>query len=180
MDEPMNQLGWLKQFVQSLRDDLKSDPAWTGVVDRVCSGSVTLGIHLAVFIEPYLEHILDGKKTVESRFGVTRRPPFNSVREGDILFLKRSGGPVCGVCEVEEVWFYRLDKQLLKVIKDRYAAALCAQDPTFWKDRSAASFVTLMRIRNARRLTPFEIPKRDRRGWVQVTKPIPKQDVLIA
>lgn len=180
LSSTVKQPNWLHQLIQRLSDDLTGDSVWAGIVDQIRSGTAPLGIHLAIFVEPYLQYILDGKKTVESRFGLTRRPPFDSVREGDIVFLKRSGGPVCGVCEVEEVWFYRLDKQRLKVIKEQYAAALCAQDPTFWKSRSAASFVTLMKVKNARRLTPFAIPKRDRRGWVQIAKPIPRQDVLFA
>lgn len=40
-------------------------------------------IHLAILTEPYLEWILSGKKTVESRFSIHRVPPFGVVSPGD-------------------------------------------------------------------------------------------------
>lgn len=41
------------------------------------------GLHLAVFVEPYLGYILEGKKTVESRFGMRRSAPYGQVAAGD-------------------------------------------------------------------------------------------------
>ena len=46
------------------------------------------GIHLAIFVEPYLTYVLDGKKTVESRFSINRSPPYKKVKSGDIVFVK--------------------------------------------------------------------------------------------
>lgn len=135
-------------------------------------------LHIAVFVEPYLRYILERRKTIESRFGVRRSPPYGQVREGDILFLKRSGGPVCGVCKVSQVWFYRLNRSSWNEIRKQFSEALCAQDPQFWKDREAATFATLMRIENVRRLDPIEIRKRDRRGWVVIKRAEPCQLVL--
>jgi len=67
----------------------------------------TRGIHLAVLVEPYLSLILDGKKTIESRFSINRHAPFEQVQRGDVLILKRSSGPIEGLCTVSDAWFYR-------------------------------------------------------------------------
>jgi ASC-1-like (ASCH) protein len=53
-----------------------------------------------VFIEPYLQFILDGQKTVESRFSANRSAPYQQVGKGDVVLLKRTGGPVMGVGSV--------------------------------------------------------------------------------
>lgn len=130
----------------------------------------TVSIHLAVFTEPYLTYVLEGKKTVESRFGVTRQPPFERVLRGDILVLKRSSGPVCGLCRVARVWYYRLDARTWPEI-ERFSEALCMDGSEFWKKRRAASFATLMQIEDVHSLREFTIAKQDPRSWVIVKCP---------
>src|SRR5437762_3014223 len=66
-------------------------------------------MHLGVFAEPFLQFVLDGSKTIESRFSVNRRAPYGAVRTGDMLLLKRPAGPVVAVAEVAQVWYYELD-----------------------------------------------------------------------
>lgn len=124
------------------------------------------GIHLAIFVEPYLQYVLDGKKTVESRFSINHCAPHNRVFSGDVLLLKKSGGPIVGMCEVSNVWFYNLDKNSWSEIRREFTQALCAQDPEFWSKRKLASFATLMKIKKPVKTKPVYLDKRDRRGWV--------------
>ena len=124
------------------------------------------GIHLAIFVEPYLTYVLDGKKTVESRFSIKRSPPYKKVKSGDIVLLKLSGGPIVGICQVTNVWSYELDPKSLKGIKKEFTDLLCAHDPDFWNDRESACYATLLKIKNPVTFEPFEVEKRDRRGWV--------------
>lgn len=148
---------------------LCEDPAWSVpakiLLDRHASDR---SVHLAVCVEPFLDLILSGTKTVESRFSAVRFPPYGCVSRGDLVLLKQSGGPVVGVCEIGAAWFYHLDKDSWKTIRREFARALCAQDPDFWRDRASAEFATLMYVSRAKRLTPVNWPKRDRRGWVVV------------
>lgn len=134
----------------------------------------TVAVHLAVFVEPFLRYVLEGRKTVESRFSVRPIPPYRSVAKGDVILLKRSGGPVVGMCEAAEAWDYVLDPTTWRSIRAEYAVALCAQDAIFWSQRQHARYATLIRIANVRRLeVPFEVPKRDRRGWVVFRRSAP-------
>ena len=64
-------------------------------------------IHLAILIEPYLSFILNGKKTIESRFSINRIAPFDKIQTGDIVLLKRAGGPLVGISQVINAWFYQ-------------------------------------------------------------------------
>ena len=124
------------------------------------------GIHLSIFVEPYLTHVLNGKKTVESRFSINRSPPYKKVQSKDILFLKVSGGPIVGICQVTNIRSYELDPKLLRRIKKDFTDSLCVQDPKFWDDRQSACYATLMKISNPVTFEPFTIEKKDRRGWV--------------
>ena len=118
-----------------------------------------------VFVEPFLQYILDGKKTIETRFSAVRCAPYERAEQGDIILLKKSGGPIIGLCQIKSVSSYRLEKDAWKQIKT-FAKQICAEDPSFWEDRKRASYATLMHINNVAKISPLEITKRDRRGWV--------------
>jgi cytidylate kinase len=148
-------------------NELLGDPEWSAVARCLAKQSAnTPSLHLAVFVEPFLGYILSGKKTVESRFSSVRFPPYGRVSRGDFVLLKASGGPVVGIAEVGAAWFYRLDAESWRTIRRDFAAAICAEDPAFWKSREKAEFATLMYVTRTKRLQPILWPKRDRRGWV--------------
>lgn len=148
---------------------LRADPEWNEQAEALMGrGDDDRSVHLAVFVEPFLEYILAGKKTVESRFSTVRFPPYGRVSRGDLVLLKESGGPVVGICEIGAAWFYRLNADSWKTIRREFAAAICAEDPSFWESRERAEFATLMYVSRAKRLKPIDWPKRDRRGWVIV------------
>lgn len=157
----------LSQVVNRLQVAVQGDPFWESYLTQLTtSNSAQFALHLAILVEPYLQFVLDGKKTVESRFSTRRFAPYRSIDKGDIILLKRSGGPIVGMCLVDYAWFYRLDPRSWQTIKEGFTNALCAQDPTFWKDRESASYATLIRIQHVRSIAPIKWVKRDRRGWV--------------
>ena len=134
-------LTWKQPLVSNVREAVKNDPYWSKRMDNLDSNiSANESIHLAVLVEPYLQFILDGTKSVESRFSVRRYPPFNRVERGDVILLKRSSGPIVGICEVSSAWYYHLDPKSWVEIRSEFTQALCAQDPDFWLARKSASF----------------------------------------
>jgi len=144
----------------------------TSIADSL-KGENNVGIHLAVFVEPYLTFLLEGKKTIESRFSVNKHAPFEQVQEGDIIVLKKSSGPVCGVCRVAHVWFYRVDSNTWPEIH-RYAEKLCMDGSEFWEKKKAASFATLMQVEHVQRVEEFDIDKIDPRSWVILRRTPPE------
>ena len=135
-------------------------------IQNVIAREVQAGVHLGIFVEPFLEAILDGRKTVESRFAIRRCPPFDRVRAGDVIFLKRSGGPIVGIAVAGEARYFELDHKTLRDIRRRYAARICAEDDAFWDARSEKRFATLIEIEEVEGIPMLQIDKRDRRGWV--------------
>ena len=121
--------------------------------------------HLVMLVEPYLTRLLDGTKTVESRFSRQRRPPFGIVEAGDTLILKRSSGSVLGLCTVAQVYYFDLARINLQTIQKRFGRAISA-DEKFWRDQRQARFVSLFRVEHVVRLSEITCHKRDRRAWV--------------
>jgi hypothetical protein len=122
-------------------------------------------LHLAVLVEPYLTYILEGSKTVESRFAKTRGAPYNRVASGDVLLLKRQSGPIEAICCVEDAWFYQLHPASWKEIDATFGAAMRVS-PQFLQSRASASYATLIRLTEVTPIQPLKARKRDRRGWV--------------
>jgi len=163
-------MSYIQPFPSVARELLASiqdDPYWDLRLRDLADGDQPhAAAHLAIFVEPYLRYILEGRKTIESRFSVHRTAPYHVVQRGDVLLLKRSGGPIVGLCEVSDVWFYELDADSWRIIRQEFTQALCAQDPAFWRERESACFATLMRVHHVRATLPIGFAKQDRRGWV--------------
>lgn len=160
-------LNWHRILTEHLLPIIASNEYWTNLISQIISDELSPnGLHLAVLVEPYLQYILDGKKTVESRFGIRRTTPYGKVFKGDVILLKRSGGPVMGLCQVSEVWSYKLDPDSWQFLRKEFTQSLCAQDPKFWEQRRSASYATLLRISSVLSIEPLPFPKQDRRGWV--------------
>src|SRR5256885_16153419 len=89
-----------------LRASLRGDLFWEPYFGKLRKATTSRPrVHLAIFVEPYLSYLLDGRKTVDSRFSVRRTAPYGQVRAGDIVLVKQSGGPAVGVCHVSSDWF---------------------------------------------------------------------------
>jgi hypothetical protein len=159
---------WKQTLIAALSSMCQNTP----LADAL-ENSHPVGVHLAVFVEPYLTFLLQGKKTIESRFSVNKHAPFEQVQTGDIIILKKSSGPICGICRVASVWYYRLDPDTWPEI-ERYAKALCMDDSEFWERKKAASFATLMPVEDVCRVEDFPIDKVDPRSWVVVRRAPPK------
>jgi hypothetical protein len=136
------------------------------VTSQLRASHVDVGVHLAIFVEPYLTAVLEGKKTIESRFAVTRRPPYECVEPNDYVLLKRSGGPVIGIALAKSISFYKLSPTVLAGIRRKFARQLFALDEGFWHDRADKLYATLIELEDAVAVDPFSIEKRDRQGWV--------------
>lgn len=127
-------------------------------------GDATVGIHLAVMAEPFLSYLLNGLKTIESRFSKNAIAPFGRVAIGDLVILK--AGPAVGSFEVASAEFITLAGGELAPLRRKYSTAICAEDDEFWNTRVDKRYVTLTGVSDARTLPPVTVSKRDRRGWV--------------
>lgn len=154
-------------FFSELLAEVEGDVFWKDYLTRMVNDEcLPLSLHLAVMVEPFLQLMLEGKKTIESRFSANRCAPYGRVQPGDVILLKRTGGPIVGLCRVSNRWFYELDPKSRETIKEKFARAMCAESPKFWKEREKASYATLMRVNRVHPINPIRFQKRDRRGWV--------------
>ncbi|KKM99034.1 hypothetical protein LCGC14_1151950 [marine sediment metagenome] len=137
---------------------------------KIKQQKLRVGVHLAIFIEPYLQYIIEGKKTIESRFSVNHIAPFKKIFQGDLILLKKSGGFIVGFCLVNEVWFYHLNPSIWNKIRNSFESELCIKDPQFWESKQHALYATLIKLGEFNAFSPIKFQKKDRRGWI-ILKP---------
>ncbi len=138
--------------------------------------------HLAILTQPFLDLILNGRKTIETRFTKVACAPFAQVKTGDVILLKETSGLVLGEFTAGKVTYYNNmtpDKiQELQSFSKEIAADAIAD---FWETRQNARFVTFIEVKNPKRYdAPFPFPKKDRRGWVILPEhpPAPEHDLF--
>lgn len=122
-------------------------------------------VHLAIFVEPYLTAVLEGRKTVESRFGARRRAPYRCIQANDLILIKKSGGPVVGLTVARSVHFFTLSPDVLGELRAMFSDRLCADD-AFWRSRADKRYATMIELGETVSLPPTPVDKRDRQGWV--------------
>ena len=132
--------------------------------------------HLAIFTQPWLDLILDGRKTIDSRLTKVRCAPYRKISIGDVVYMKESVGLVKGQFIAAKIETYEnLTPQILNNINSQYLSEIFADldFEEFRKKWHSAKYATLIHITNVHTFKkPFPFPKRDRRAWVLLDEPL--------
>lgn len=166
---------WKDKLIKHLIKELERDLNKPHVYEKVLADEI--GIHLAIFSEPYLTLIFAGEKTIESRFSINKIGPFAKISKGDLVLIKKSGGPVVGYFIAGGIeYFSNITETKIREIERNHGRQICTQyDPNFWKERERANYITLIDIKKIKRVLPISTEKKDRTGWVVIRQ---KEDVL--
>lgn len=130
------------------------------------SGTTNSHIHVAVMVEPYLSKVLNGSKTIESRFSQKMTTPWKKVNVGDAVILKESGGGFVGIFEAGDVVYKELySSDDIQMIKSQYNDRLCIEDD-FWEKKKDSKYVTLISISHLFIFNPIELRFKNRQAWI--------------
>lgn len=124
-------------------------------------------IHLGIFSEPYLTYMLEGKRTIESRFSKNKIMPYNKINKDDIVIVKKSSGNVIAYFTIKEVLFFDLNITPIDEIKSKYGKELCA-DEKFWESKKNSNYATIIIIDKLTKLNPFAVHKKGMQTWIKL------------
>lgn len=120
--------------------------------------------HLVILQSPWLERIVDGRKSVEFRASDRRIAPHGRVSRGDRLWMKASGGPLMAtalVSRAESRGPFQ-EPELAEFLEHIHGDPADALD-TSWRERLLTQqHVTLIWTRAVRRIPDVDV--RDLRG----------------
>ncbi len=123
-------------------------------------------LHIAVMRNPYLNFILDGSKTVESRLSKKKIIPYEAVAEGDYILFKKTGGPIVAISTVEKYWYYQNPD--INWCKEKFNSLVLGSDE-YWEQKRDAKYASFFLLSEVTKIQPIVIRKRDGRPWVVVS-----------
>ena len=125
--------------------------------------------HVAIMTKGsgYIEKILDGVKTIESRWYVNKIAPWDKISSGEMIYFKYAGGPIVAKAEVEKVeQFDQLTLEKIHLILGEYDRArkigfdpvkLENEDPEYY---SKKHYCILIHLINPTKIEEFNIDKK--------------------
>ena len=121
--------------------------------------------HVAIMRKSWnlIPKILDGRKKIESRWGVNKVAPWGKVKVGDRVYFKNSGEPIVAVAQVSKVReLENLSPQKIKEILEEYGSDGDISISNFEEMSNWAKnkrYCTLIYLVNPRKIKPFNIDK---------------------
>jgi ASC-1-like (ASCH) protein len=122
--------------------------------------------HLAIMKKSWklTEKILSGEKKIESRWYMSKYPPWDKIKSGETIYFKDSGDPVKIKTEVEKVFqFDNLNSKKVKEILNKYGGkdGIAIEDiPKFFDLFKNKKYCMLIFLKNPKKIDPFEINKK--------------------
>ena len=121
--------------------------------------------HVAIMKKSWglIPKILDGRKKIESRWGINKCSPWGKVKAGDIVYFKNSGEPIIVVAQVSKIQeFANLNQKRVREILEKYGsedgiAISNLKETIKWAKRKC--YCTLIYLKNAKKIKPFNIDK---------------------
>lgn len=135
--------------------------------------------HLVVLRQEYLDSMLAGRKQIECRLSAIRRPPFQAVSPGDLMWLKLPSRPIHAVATADRCLFCELRTRTdLGTLLDEWSGQICAAAGFFEGASDWARYASLIWIQTVVVIRPMPIYKSDQRAWVVLDQmPFPNMRV---
>ena len=122
--------------------------------------------HIVILQQPYFNMVLNGTKTIESRFAVNKIAPFEKVQIGDELLIKETGKAVTAKAIVKAVKYYILTPELVEELRVKYGKAIGTDLPADWVNTKTKRYGTLIWVENVHQVDPINVPRSNGAGWI--------------
>ncbi len=125
--------------------------------------------HLGVFSEPCLSYMLEGKKTIESRFSKNKNAPYHKIDKEDVVIVKKSSKGVVAYFTIKKILFFDLKEVSIAEIRNKYQTELCVNEK-FWLQKKDSCYATLLFIDHLVKVKEFKITKKGMQTWLTLDK----------
>lgn len=122
--------------------------------------------HIAILRQPFFDMVLNGEKTIESRWSMNKIAPYKKVNIGDEILLKLTGQPVTATAKVQDVKYYQLTSDIVEDIRIKYGKQIGTDKFEDWQDTKQKKFCTLIWLKDVKKITPLVVPRSNGAGWI--------------
>lgn len=134
--------------------------------------------HLAIMRRSlgYLEKIVKGSKTIESRWYNSKKAPWDRIKKGETIYFKNSGCPVTVETKVNGVLqFSDLNPGKIREILDDYGSRLGIDDVNgFFETVKDKKYCILVFLEQVQEIKPFSV---DKTGYGMMSAWISVEDI---
>ena len=122
--------------------------------------------HLAILRQPFFDMVLNGEKTIESRWSMNKIAPYNKVNIGDEILLKLTGQPATAIAKVKDVKYYDLTPEKVEDIRIKYGKQIGTDKFKDWESTLQKKYCTLIWLEDVTIIKPLEVPRSNGAGWI--------------
>lgn len=122
--------------------------------------------HIAILKQPFFDMVLNGEKTIESRWSVHKVAPYNKVQVGDEILLKETGKDVTATAIVKNVRYYELTPQVVEDIRIKFGKEIGTDKFENWQSTLQKKYCTLIWLENVKKIEPVKVPRSNGAGWI--------------
>lgn len=122
--------------------------------------------HIAILRQPFYGMVLNGTKTIESRWGMNKCAPFGKIKVGDVIYIKQTGKPVTAKAVAKEVNFYTLTPKLVEEIRIKYGKLIGTDKFEDWETTLNKKYCTLIWLDKVEKIPPMQVPRSNGAGWI--------------
>lgn len=120
--------------------------------------------HVAIMNKAWklIPKIVNGNKTIESRWYVNKIKPWNSIKAGENVYFKNSGEPITVSAVVSKVLQYEnLDESQFNDIMEKYADGIQLIEREYDEYYQSKNYCILIFLKDVKQLErPFHISKK--------------------
>ncbi|MEM6505957.1 MAG: hypothetical protein AAF711_10975 [Planctomycetota bacterium] len=103
-------------------------------------------IHVAILKPGYIQAILGGTKTIESRLTKTKQPPYGQVKTGERIYLKASGGPFMATALAGHASSFEAESPaVVDKVYQKHGKEIRG-DTTYWQSKRDCRYITLVEL----------------------------------
>ena len=124
--------------------------------------------HIAILRQPFFDMVLNGEKTIESRWAMHKVAPYGKVKVGDEILLKETCKDVTATAKVGEVKFYELTPEIVEEIRKQYGKQIGTDKFEDWQGTLQKKYCTLIWLEDVKRINPIKVPRSNGAGWILV------------
>ena len=124
--------------------------------------------HIAILRQPFFNMVLNGEKTIESRWSMHKVAPYGKVVVGDEILLKETGKDVTANAKVKDVKYYELTPEVVEEIRIKYGKQIGTDKFKDWKDTLQKKYCTLIWLEDVKHISPLKVQRSNGAGWIVV------------
>lgn len=124
--------------------------------------------HIAILRQPFFDMILNGEKTIESRWSMNKIAPYKKVNIQDEILLKVTGQPVTATAIVKDVKYFELTPEIVENIRIKYGKQIGTDKFEDWESTLKKKYCTLIWLEKVKTIAPLQVPRSNGSGWIIV------------